>query len=473
MICTYCTVLHNENHLYSYLNRFVIDYSEAYRCCWQYWTNEKYASNWSSQSKYVTFLCRKFDFLKRTVNSIANDVKGRLQALKELQKEQQCELKEKINGLSKEIKRLEKKRNTLRKKAAANSASQEELQAYRNLKARLTSLKNKKETCAQKHRQRQQNMKSKEFEIGWGGRKTFKAQHELESNGFRTHEEWKQSYVRQRDKFIFYLGSKDEACGNQCVQLSVKSFALDKPGSQLESADVVFSLKIRKEKRYSTGSRNAPENYIVIPEIRFKYGGLEILKALQNGQAISHRFLRRGERWYLHVSIDAYENVPSCTNTSDGVYGIDFNSGFIELIRTDTAGNLVSGETIHLRCHGKGDVGETEMAQVTAKIAEAAQNSGCSIIVEALDFRKKKANTVSGSSNSYNLMLHNLDYARFEECLERACAKRGVDLIKVDPAYTSMIGRAKYADTRKLSMHRAAAYVIGRRGQGFFDRLDD
>lgn len=49
--------------------------------------------------------------------------------------------------------------------------------------------------------------------------------------------------------------------------------------------------------------------------------------------------------------------------------------------------------------------------------------------------------------------------------------RKKVELILVNPKDTSKIGKQKYSDTRKLSVHQAASYVIARKGQGYRDKL--
>ena len=70
---------------------------------------------------------------------------------------------------------------------------------------------------------------------------------------------------------------------------------------------------------------------------------------------------------------------------------------------------------------------------------------------------------------TYNKMLHLLDYGRYKQLCIDYSATYGVKLILVNPAYTSKIGKQKYMKPLKLSVHKAAAYVIARRGQGYTD----
>ena len=77
----------------------------------------------------------------------------------------------------------------------------------------------------------------------------------------------------------------------------------------------------------------------------------------------------------------------------------------------------------------------------------------------------------SKSGKKYNRMLHALDYSRYTETIENAVFRNGVAVLKVNPAYTTKIGKQKYCNQRKLNPHQAASYTIARRGQGFKDKL--
>ena len=47
---------------------------------------------------------------------------------------------------------------------------------------------------------------------------------------------------------------------------------------------------------------------------------------------------------------------------------------------------------------------------------------------------------------------------------------RNVNLIKINPAYTSKIAGQKYCGQRKMVIHQGASFVIARKGQGFVDK---
>lgn len=62
-------------------------------------------------------------------------------------------------------------------------------------------------------------------------------------------------------------------------------------------------------------------------------------------------------------------------------------------------------------------------------------------------------------------MLLGLLYAKYRQLLEAKCFRADVELIRIDAAYTSTIGAAKYASRRGWSVHAAAAGVIARCGK--------
>lgn len=94
------------------------------------------------------------------------------------------------------------------------------------------------------------------------------------------------------------------------------------------------------------------------------------------------------------------------------------------------------------------------------------------IVVEDLNFLKKRSKTMQGKSQKgkkYNKMTHSLAYRMFLDRAEQICNKRNVGLIKVNPAWTSWIAKNKFCDKMKLNIHTGAAFVIARRGMNIKD----
>jgi len=101
---------------------------------------------------------------------------------------------------------------------------------------------------------------------------------------------------------------------------------------------------------------------------------------------------------------------------------------------------------------------------------ELSAATGKPVVIENLDFKSAKAKISKGRDKSYNRMISSLVTTQFLNIIKLRCAERSIELIKVNAAYTSLIGRLKYNNQVGFNVHRAAAMVIARRGLGFSDR---
>ena len=74
-------------------------------------------------------------------------------------------------------------------------------------------------------------------------------------------------------------------------------------------------------------------------------------------------------------------------------------------------------------------------------------------------------------SARYARMLSGLAYDQIHKTLVSRAYREGVDMAKVNPAYTSVIGRTKFSGQYGLSVHHGAAVAIARRYFRFSERL--
>ncbi len=70
-------------------------------------------------------------------------------------------------------------------------------------------------------------------------------------------------------------------------------------------------------------------------------------------------------------------------------------------------------------------------------------------------------------------ILHNWNAKKFLQKLKRVAMLKGVEVIEVNPAYTSVIGMLKYAPQLNIDKDTAGAYVIGRRALGFKEDMPE
>jgi IS605 OrfB family transposase len=181
--------------------------------------------------------------------------------------------------------------------------------------------------------------------------------------------------------------------------------------------------------------------------------------------------LRNGK---IYAQISREENLPEITITKEnGVIGIDINAYpfHLALAWTSKDGNLEKYERISLNglLDGNTDKREYLSWQIAHQVVEIAKREGRAIVVENLD-KIPKGRRGDGMPK-LRQKLQKWTYKGLLEKIEVVCKRNGVQFIKANPAYTSIIGKLKYSPMLGIDKDVAGAYVIARRGLGFEERL--
>lgn len=450
-----------KSELTAYLNNFVSDYNKIYRYAWHRFTSHTFKEVFETDSKFVTHLCGKFGILERTSNSIVRDIKGRVNALRELKKYEKSQLKVRISKKIEHIAKLKAVINTLKPKVRAGFATEKELKRYRSAKQSLYFQQNRLNKMKQSLCNLEYQIKNRIYKLCFGSSKMLRKQHLLAENNYKSHIKWYNDYIKMRDSNIYSIGCSEETQGNQMFQMVYNPKTDD------------FSFKIRKDCGYDTDSKYIYYNNLDFGYLFLKNRLKEICISHQNGlkaQPLSYRFHRKDNKWYLQVmfaiKFEEYE-----TTNKYGTIGLDYNNGFIEMSETDEKGNLIAQKHYKLAYHGTGNKAKSEIREIVSNIVNVALSKGKDISIEKLDFKNTKAKTIKGKSKGYNRMLHAFDYSRYIETICNACHRKRINLIQVEAYNTSKIGKEKYSKQKKLNIHQAASYVIARKGQGFIDKI--
>jgi IS605 OrfB family transposase len=153
--------------------------------------------------------------------------------------------------------------------------------------------------------------------------------------------------------------------------------------------------------------------------------------------------------------------------------GIDINAYpfHLALAYVPTDGNLEKFERIDLRdMEGKTKNQREHIAwHIARQVVERALENGKAIVVE--DLQKVPKGRRGDGLAKLRRKLHKLAYRSVLEKIEVYARRLGVQLIKVNPAYTSIIGKLKYSPMLGIDKDVAGAYVIARRGLGFEEKL--
>jgi IS605 OrfB family transposase len=289
-----------------------------------------------------------------------------------------------------------------------------------------------------------------------------------------SHEEWLSDWQGARSGEFFVLGSRDETAG---CQLCVASIADD--GS--------LTLRLRMPDCLAGDYGK----YVTIESIRLAYGHEQVLAALQSnaeyagyrrkhgekaarattlGQAVSYRFKRDARGWRVFVTT-RMADVAVVTDKRLGAVGVDLNAGHLAVAETDASGNYLRAWRVPLVTCGKSlHQAEALIGDAVARVVKHARGVGKPIVIEQLDFRQKTA-ALEGESRKYSRMLSSFSYGRVKAYFSSRGYRQGVEVIQVNPAFSSVIGRAKFSERYGLTVHQAAAMVLARRMLGCSERI--
>ena len=308
----------------------------------------------------------------------------------------------------------------------------------------------------------------------FGSKKLWRKQYDLEANGYASREAWLEEWREVRSNEFFVLGSRDETAGCQLCVASVND-------------DGTLTLRLRMP----DGLAGLHGKYLVVPNVRFASGHEKVLAALGSnteyavyrrehgekearvtalGQAISYRFKRDSKGWRVFATTELPE-VEVTTDRRRGAIGVDLNADHLAVSETDASGNYVKAWRVPLVTYGKRHhQAEALIGDAVAGVVEYARGVGKPLVVEKLDFRQKKA-VLEGESRKYSRMLSGFSYGKIKAYFISRGYREGVEIIEVNPAYSSVVGRVKFMERYGLTVHQAAALVLARRLLGCSERI--
>jgi len=217
--------------------------------------------------------------------------------------------------------------------------------------------------------------------------------------------------------------------------------------------------------RVTIGNRKFEEYKLFIPKKYQEY----FLSLFGSGNSYNIRLLRKDERHYRVVIDYEVDNPNIIIDFSEGVIGVDVNPDRVAISELAKDGNLIKSFSIinNRMFFGSTNKRDYEIGCIVKQIINYALQRNKGIVFENLKFKKDFEN----QGRKFNRIKSNFVWKKLLILLERKCIENGVLHKKINPAFTSVIGKFKYQKMYSLSIHEAASYVIGRRGLGFNERL--
>ena len=270
---------------------------------------------------------------------------------------------------------------------------------------------------------------------------------------------WREEWEEGRNGRLSARGDRTKR-GNPLLRISegtdhwILEISLDclKPGKSDATvpryAKLQIPLYVARKVSQKTGQVNGRD-----------YEGL-LRRVLASGDPYQVEILRRHGRYQVRITVEEVA-APVQTHPQHGWVGVDTNSTFLALCHVLPDGNPQTFATMgDPRLF---DVRSTQRDALVGRLAREtvqwAKERGAGLVVEDLQFIHDR-----DVSAKFNRVTHQFNYRALLTAVERQAAREGVEMRKVKPAYTSIIGRFKYQPQYGISVHHAAALVMGRRG---------
>ncbi|WP_022854883.1 IS200/IS605 family accessory protein TnpB-related protein [Thermodesulfobacterium thermophilum] len=287
--------------------------------------------------------------------------------------------------------------------------------------------------------------------IIFGSRSLFRKLQKKHING-KVYEKLRMEWVEKRKGNLWSIGEEAKK-GNLNARIVEK--------------DGVVCLRI------NLGNRD----YVYVPvSAGYKKGQdrAEILRELSEaGILYSVELKLKNENIYVFFSFE--ENLPELLITKDyGVIGVDLNvyPHNIAWAEVDEKGNLISYGNISMPELSAGSRSKKEYYRwyYAHQIVSTAKEKGKAIVVERLSIANKgKRGDFSGRKS--RRIRHEFSYRSMLDKIKILARRNGIQVIEVNPAFTSIIGSLKYAPQYMITKDEVAAFVIARRALGKRERI--
>ena len=311
----------------------------------------------------------------------------------------------------------------------------------KRLKNRLKQLK----YSLNRYEEKLSKLKAKPELTCFGSKSFFKAQFTKEEY-IKNHNLWKMEFDMKRNKLFQISGRKDATQGN---------FVFRYKDNTLTFTDINGESQI-------------------IGNVTFPYGQEELKNALSKTGAdrkpVAWEIEDRGEFYIVKAVIELPKKDINYSK-SDGIIGIDINYDHFALVNVSADGNFLGHKTIYFDIDGKtsnqiDNILGNKIKEVFKWCVELKKPLG----MEDLDTEDSKS-TIRYGCKKLNKILSQFAYSKITDMIEARGYKDGVAVFKRNPAFTSQIGKVKYMKSKGISIHIAAAYVIGRRALNYNEKV--
>lgn len=490
-----------DNNIDVALSNNIIEFNlilfSAYNTYFLKYTNEKLYKEILGQRSFHVYIKDKFNLNTYYTNSIVRLVESKVKAQIELQKLYTKEIEEKISSKIETLKKAEKHLKNL--KELENRITKYRVSRKTNSRATLTNVKGLKYIkIKDNHIYVHVNKQWIEYSIGQFEYDYLlplirKQKHLIGNYKHRiTNLEIKLEKVRKLKRIIF--GTKkfiqDYNKGNytklQFLQHKYQRYEISGRCDFINGNRMIMPEYDENTNTLRFRITTIHGDVFYINNAVFPYRQEELIRTMRtytgmvngkgSGTAIScgiRRCINNNRIYYQIDTVFDIEKLITDINydKGSGVVALDFNLGHIDITELDSKGNLLNYKTLYYDLTKNSKENEVSLRKVLDVVGQYAYTKHKIIVVEDLNLTelKTKMNSDRKNQKTLNRYIHSFPYSRYNNIIDNLRIKYHIDTIKVNPAFTSIIGELKYSNSKKLNAHIAASYVIGRRGLGFID----
>jgi IS605 OrfB family transposase len=230
--------------------------------------------------------------------------------------------------------------------------------------------------------------------------------------------------------------------------------------------------------RINTGDRQYIYAKVIRDVKKEKDKWIEFIFMLENAYQTNQwfpysvRLKTKNGKIYAFISVEE-KLLPTKIKRDNGIIGIDVNTYpfHLALAFASKDGNLEKYQSISLNelLEVNSEKRQYLEWQIAHEIIEIAKEEKKAISIENL--QKLPKGKRWGGSPKLRGKLQEWSYKRLLNKIEILTKRNGIEIKKVNPAYTSVIGKLKYSPQYNIDKDIAGAYVIARRGLGFKEKL--
>jgi IS605 OrfB family transposase len=201
---------------------------------------------------------------------------------------------------------------------------------------------------------------------------------------------------------------------------------------------------------------------------------ITFISMILEGKKFPYTIELRKENGEIYGYVTFQIPIPEVKITKEnGVIGIDINARPFHLAIAEVSkdGNLISYERVklgHLNNFSKNRKDYEEWL-VAHKVIGIAKEKNKAIAIEDMNSLPKGRR--GDGNKKKRKILGRFSYKRILDKIERLCKLNGIEIIKVNPSWTSIQGKLKYSPQLNIDKDIAGAYVIARRGLGFKEKV--